>query len=108
MPEFYRVSFDADELEALRRACALQSDREDKLLGEAASGSLEGVVMQESRADDMLLIKSTVSVFKPGQTILITKEDLLLIKKCLESLKDAGPAKNAIDKIDGALQHAPH
>lgn len=106
MPEFYKISFGTDELEALRRACARQSGLEDRMLDEAASGSLEGVVTQESRADDMLLIKSTVSIFKPGQTILITKEDLLLIRKCLENLKeDAGPVDNAIKKIDAVLQH---
>ena len=111
MPEFYKVSFGADELEALRRACALQARVEDRMLDEAASGPLEGVVTQESRADDMLLIKNTVSIFKPGQTILITKEDLDLIRKSLENFKGeappelAGPAESAIKKIDAALQH---
>ncbi len=104
MPEFYRISFDAGELEALRRACVLQSGREDKRLDEAAAGSLEGVVAQEKKADDMLLIKSTVSIFKPGQTILITKEDLFLIKKCLEGIK-GDAAESAIRKIDESLRH---
>jgi hypothetical protein len=104
MPDFYRISFDAGELEALRRACALQSGREDRLLDEATSGPLEGVVAQEKKADDMLLIKSTVSIFKPGQSILITKEDLLLIRKCLENLNSPA-AEGAIKKVDEALRH---
>jgi hypothetical protein len=91
MPEFYKISFEADELEALRSACALQSAEEDRRMGEAASGSLECVVAQESRADDMLLIKSTVSIFKPGQAILITKEDLGLMRKSLEHFKKVAP-----------------
>jgi len=108
MPEFYRVSFDAEELEALRRACALQSGREDRLLDEAASGPLEGVVAQEKKADDVLLIKSTVSIFKPGQAILITEEDLRLMRGCLEGYKGESPSElseaidSAIRKIDAA------
>lgn len=102
MPEFYKVSFDADELEALRTACALQSGREDRRLDEAASGSLEEVVSQEGRADDMQLIRGTVAIFKPGQAILITKEDLALIKKCLENF-NSPLADDIIRKIDGAL-----
>jgi hypothetical protein len=104
MPEFYRISFDAGELEALRRACDLRSGREDRLLDEAASGSLEEVVVQEKKADDMQLIKGTVSIFKPGQAILITKEDLLLIRKCLEDLSTP-TAEGAIKKIDESLRH---
>lgn len=106
MPEFFKVSFDADELDALRRACALQSGREDRLLDEAASGPLEEAVAQESRADDLRLIQGTVSIFKPGQTILITKEDLLLIKKCLENLGEDA-AKGVINKIEEALKPPP-
>ncbi len=102
MPDFYGISFDAGELEAMRRACDLESGREDRLLVEAATGTLEEAVDQEQRADDMQLIRSTVSIFKPGQTILITEEDLLLIKKCLENLEQ-GPARSAIDKIDKVL-----
>jgi hypothetical protein len=106
MPEFYKIYFDADELEALRRGCALQCGREDRLLDEAASGSLEEVIDQENKADDMQLIRGTVSIFKPGEAILITVEDLLLVKKCLEGLTDE-PAKSAIKKIDETLRHPP-
>ena len=110
MPVFYRISFDADELEALRNACASRSSFEDYLLDEAAGGDLEGAVLQESRADDMLLIKSTVSIFKPGQAILITKEDLKVLKKNLESFMEEAPdeaippAERAIRKIDTSLE----
>ncbi len=107
MPEFYRISFDKGELEALRRGCALQSELEDKRLDEAASGPLEGVVAQEVKADDMQLIRGTVSIFKPGQAILITREDLLLVKKCLESLENEAPAESAARKIDEALRRHP-
>jgi len=106
MLEFYKISFDADELEALRGACALQSAEEDRRLDEAAAGDLEGAVTQESRADDMLLMKSTVSIFKPGQAILITKEDLGLMRKSLERFKDKAPPElfepieSAIGKIE--------
>jgi hypothetical protein len=102
MPEFYRVSFDDAELDAIRRGCDAQSAHEDRMLDEAAGGSLEGVVMQESRADDVLLIKGTVALFKPGQTILITREDLRMIRSCLED--DASPgARSAVKKIDASL-----
>lgn len=102
MPEFYRVSFDDEELDAIRRGCAVRSGYEDRKLDEAAGGSLEGVVMQESRADDVLLIKGTVALFKPGQAILITREDLHMIRSCLDD--DASPgARSAIKKIDASL-----
>jgi hypothetical protein len=105
MPEFYKISFDAEELEALNGACTLQSVREDVMLNDAAQGDLEEMVAQESRADDMLLIKSTVSIFKPGQAILITKEDLRLLLESLERYKNhapprlCGPIDKAIEKI---------
>lgn len=102
MPEFYKVSFDEDELGAIRRGCDIQSGYEDRMLDEAAGGSLEGVVMQESRADDMLLIKGTVDIFKPGQTILITMEDLRMIRSCLDD-DDSPGAKSAVKKIDASL-----
>lgn len=78
-------------------------------LGEAASGGLEDVVVQETVADDMLLIKDTVKIFKPGQSILITREDLDLIRKCLENHKahateeQYGSIDSAIKKIDEAV-----
>lgn len=103
MPEFYKVCFDADELDAIRQACDARSGNEERLLDEATGGSLEGVVLQEDRADDMLLIKSTVSIFKPGQTILITEEDLATIKNCLKDHSDSGPAESATKKIDASL-----
>jgi hypothetical protein len=106
MPEFHKVSFDADELDAIRRACNAQSGQEDRMLDEAAGGSLEGVVVQESRADDMLLLKSTVAIFKPGQTILITREDLAAIKNCLKNDAPSEPGARAIKKIDASLSNA--
>jgi len=106
MLEFYKVSFDAGELEAMRAACGDSSSREDMLLDLAGGGSLGSAVIQESRADDMLLIKNTVAIFKPGQIILITEEDLNIIKKCLKDHASSGPAGSAIKKIDTALSRA--
>ncbi len=102
MPEFYKVSFDAAELDAIRRGCTMRSAREDRALDEAAGGTLEGAVLQESRADDMLLIKGTVALFKPGQTILITGEDLRMIRSCLDD-DASSTAKSAVKKIDASL-----
>ena len=99
MPEFRQISFDANELEAIRLACESQSEAADMSLDESASGELDGVVMQEVKADDMLLIKQTVSIFKPGQRILITQEDLELMKQSLE---------NFLDMADYALTDAIH
>ncbi len=107
MPEFYRISFDGDELDALKNACALQSEDEDRMLDEAASGDLESVVAQEVVADDLLLIKSTVAIFKPGQTILITKEDLDMMLKSLEKYKEKAPA-GKINAIDSAIRKIIH
>ncbi len=103
MPEFYKVTFDAEELDAIRRACEDSSGEEDRRLDEAAGGSLESVVLQESRADDMLLLKGTVAIFKPGQKILITREDLDTIKKCLKQYPGSEPAARAIKKIEASL-----
>ena len=55
--------------------------------------------MQEVKADDMLLIKQTVRIFKPGQKILITPEDLKLMKQSLEDF---------LDMADYALTDAIH
>ena len=88
MPEFRQISFDANELEAIRLACEMQAEAENVSLDESASGELDGVVMQEVKADDMLLIKQTVRIFKPGQKILITPDDLELMKQNLENFLD--------------------
>jgi hypothetical protein len=105
MPEFYKISFDGDELEALKNACTLQSEDEERMLDEAAGGDLDSVVSQEVVADDLLLIKSTVSIFRPGQTILITKEDLDLMQKNLEKYKEKAPVRQmkAIDSAMGKI-----
>jgi len=58
--------------------------------------------LQESRADDMLLIKGTVALFKPGQTILIIGEDLRMIRSCLAD-DASSAAKSAVKKIDASL-----
>ncbi len=102
MPEFHRVSFDREELDAVRHGCGVRSAHEDRMLDEAAGGSLEAAIVQESRADDMLLIKGTVALFKPGQTILITGEDLRMIRSCLDDDESEG-AKSAVKKIDSSL-----
>lgn len=106
MPEFHQISFDASELEAIRLACERQCEAEDKSLDESASGELDSVVMQTVKADDMLLIKQTVRIFKPGQKILITPDDLELMKRSLENFMDmadyalADATRSALDKID--------
>ena len=99
MPEFRQISFDANELEAIRLACERQADAAGISLDESASGDLDSMVMQTVKADDMLLIKQTVGIFKPGQKILITPEDLELMKQSLE---------NFLDIADYALTDAIH
>lgn len=99
MPEFRQISFDANELEAIRLACERQAENADISLDESASGELNSMVMQELKSDDMLLIKQTVMIFKPGQKILITPDDLDLMKQSLE---------NFLDMADYALTDAIH
>ena len=70
MPEFRQISFDANELEAIRLACERQAEAEDGALDESASEDLDRVVMQVVKTDDMLLIKQTVRIFWPGLNIL--------------------------------------
>ena len=107
MPKFYKISFDASELEALRLACERQAEVEGSTLDNVISGPLEGVVIQKMRADDMLLVRQTVGIFKPGQDILITTEDLGLMKECLQNFEDmadyalADAINRAIHKIEG-------
>lgn len=109
MPVFHRISFSAEELKALRQACSAQSSLEDRLLEEAAAGTLEEVAMQEEKADDMLLLKNTINIFKPGQNILITEGDLRLMKISLVNYRRsappelAAPLESAIKKIDESL-----
>lgn len=99
MPEFRQISFDANELEAIRLACDRQAEAAGISLNESASGELDSMVMQEVKADDMLLIRQTVRIFKPGQKILITPDDLELMKQSLE---------NFLDMADYALTDAIH
>lgn len=101
MPEFYEIAFDAGELDAIRRACEARSRREDGLLDEASECTLEAAAARKSRADDALLLKGAVSIFRPGQAILITGEDLEAIRDCLEG--DAPPLASATEKIRACL-----
>ena len=111
MPEFCQISFDEGELEAIKLACDRQSELEDASLKDSTSGGLEGVLVQEVKADDMLLIRQTVKIFKPGQKILITPEDLALVRQSLENFLDAADyaltdaIHSAITKIDGCKPH---
>jgi hypothetical protein len=109
MPDFIKITFDTDELVALRRACDCRSGREERLFDETAGSSIEAIATQECRTDDMLLIKGTVAIFKPGQTILITKEDLGLMHDSLLGYRAEAekgllaPIDSAIKKIEAAL-----
>ena len=99
LPEFRQISFDANELEAIRLACERQAEAADISLDESSFGRAHSMVLQEVKADDMLLIKQTVRIFKPGQKILITSDDLELMKQSLE---------NFLDMADYALTDAIH
>jgi len=98
---FVKLSFDALELGVIRAACASVSEKEYECLGGMTPAELDQAARQAKKAIDSDMVESLVMLFKPGQDILIEREDM---EPVLESIKTYGDSVS--EEYAGALQSA--
>jgi hypothetical protein len=101
-----RIVFDADELVVLQAACAFVSSKEHDLMDKTANAGIEQYAVHLKKAGDSDMADVLVSLFKPGQEVLIEREDLEPVLECLRTYGESLPqehamaAKNVIEKIE--------
>jgi len=98
---YVKVTFDADELNVIRTACATVSGREHDKSDAMAGSGLERAARQARKASDAEMTDKLVSLFRAGEEVLIECEDLAPV---LESLKAYEP--DVSDEQAGAFKRA--
>ena len=106
-PIYRSVSFDHEELSALRKACAEMVAQDCAAVDEAAGASLEEYLELTGKMNATLMAGGIAALFKPGQEILIEKEDLEMVIAILrehsKSAAEDSPAHRAIERIELCL-----
>jgi hypothetical protein len=103
---YRKVAFDDGELDVLRAACASASVREHNLMEEASDAGIEQYAVHAKRAGESGMADVLVTLFKPGQEILIEPEDLEPVLACLIAYGQSAPKehvsdlKSAMEKIE--------
>lgn len=104
---FRSVAFDEEELEAVRTACTAVAGREqaalDQALEKAAEKSFEEYSGQVKKTNEAIVTGSLVALFKPGQEVLIEKEDLEPVLAVLREHREKGPEEAQCSSLDRAI-----
>ncbi|OPY28081.1 MAG: hypothetical protein A4E28_01720 [Methanocella sp. PtaU1.Bin125] len=106
---YIKLSFNARELGVIRAACASVSEKEHERMGGMTSAGLEQAARQAKRATDSAMADRLVMLFRPGQEILIEREDLEPVLDCLKAYEDGIREEQAVqlrlvrDKIERCL-----
>jgi DNA-binding protein YbaB len=98
---YVKLVFDARELSVLRAACTSVTEKEHDKLDDMTAAGLEQAARQARKATDSDMAGRLVELFRPGQEILIEKEDLEPVLESLKIYKNSAPEEQA-----GALQSA--
>lgn len=98
---FVKLSFDAVELGVIRAACASVSEKEYERLDSMNLAELDQAARQARKATDSDIAGKLVMLFRPGQEILIEREDLAPILESLKAYEDS-----ATEEYAGALLSA--
>jgi hypothetical protein len=108
-PAFYSVSFDQEELKVIRIACAAVAAREQSAVDEAAGAGLDEYAEQVKKTNRAIVAGNLASLFKPGQEILIEKEDLEPLAEVIRKGSDDTPEeeaavlRRALKKVEACL-----
>jgi len=108
-PEYRRITFDEDELKAIMLACKETAAWDQSSLDEAAGADEETYLWQVRKTNRTIVASDLVSFFKPGQEILIEREDLGPVHEVVLRYCDAAPETRgealdrALDKIDRCI-----
>ncbi|HMK47367.1 MAG TPA: hypothetical protein VK436_12145 [Methanocella sp.] len=111
-PEYRKIMFDENELKAIIRACEEMAAQDRASLDETTDADAEAYLSQVRKTNQTIAASDLVSFFKPGQEILIEREDLEPIHKVVlryydDSLEASGEAlERALNKI-GRVLHGP-
>ncbi|MGA9140976.1 MAG: hypothetical protein WBZ29_12175 [Methanocella sp.] len=91
---YVKLVFDAHELSVIRAACASVSDEEHDKLGGMTTAELEQAASQARKATESEVAGRLVMLFKPGQEILIEREDLEPVLACVETYGQSVPKEH--------------
>lgn len=87
------VSFDQEELKVIRIACAAVAAREQSAVGEAIGAGLIEYAEQVKKANMAIVAGNLAALFKPGQEILIEREDLEPLAEVIRKGCDTMPGE---------------
>ncbi len=90
---YYSVSFDREELRVIRIACAAVAAREQSAVDEAAGAGLNEYAEQVKMANLAVVAGNLAALFKPGQEILIEREDLEPLAEVIRKGCDTMPGE---------------
>jgi hypothetical protein len=111
-PEYLSLVLNEDELDVVRLACTTLTSKGDELIDNAASYGIGPMMGAIERSNKVLLVKESIMFFKPGIEIMITREDLEIIKRSLEYYKKfvrdglKAPLESALEKIRVLIEKA--
>lgn len=109
---YVKVVFDSRELGAIKAACAFVSAKEHDKLGGMTAAELEQAARQAKKASEYEMADRLVSLFRPGQEILVEQEDLEPVLDSLKAYSGSAPEehaqalKSALKKIESASAKA--
>ena len=92
---YVTVTFDADELKAIRTACSAASQMEDDRMDAVVNADLEQAARQAEAARDAEMAADLVALFKAGQEIIIACDDLIPVLACLKAYGAQAPDEHA-------------
>jgi hypothetical protein len=102
---YVKVVFDSRELDAIRAACSSASEKEYDRISDMTAAELEQAARQAWKATEFDIAGKLVEMFRPGQAILIEREDLAPVLASLEAYEPdvpeehAAALKSALEKI---------
>jgi hypothetical protein len=103
---YVKVTFDDNELNVIRKACTFASASELEKLNDMAHNDLERAACTAKRACESDMAGGLASLFKPGQEILVEREDIEPVLECLRTYGPSVPKeqskamKSAMEKIE--------
>lgn len=100
---YYSVSFDQEELKLIRIACAAVAAREQSAVDEAAGAGLSEYAEQVKKANMAIVAGNLIALFKPGQEILIEREDLEPLAEVIRKGCNTMPGEKEIEILRRGL-----
>lgn len=101
-PIYRSITFDPEELEVIRIACAAVATRDQAATEKAVAASLEEYESLIRKLNGTVVAGSLAALFKPGQEILIEREDLEPVAAVLREHRNSA-GKEHLAALDRAI-----